>query len=105
MAYGRLLRKLTKENLWLYILRMLTERPMYAYEINKNLKGRYGFSTATVTVYVVLYKMLREGLVESGEKESVLGRPDRQYYEITALGRENLQKGIDFLGETLRKLH
>lgn len=104
MAYNRLLRKLTKENLWLYILRMLTYRSMYAYEISKQLRGRFGFSTATVTVYVVLYKMQREGLIEPCGEKSVLGRPDRKYYEITEKGRRNLESGIKFLEETLKKL-
>ncbi len=104
VAYERLTRKLTKENLWLYILRMLSERPMYAYEINKVLKERFGFSTATVTVYVVLYKMLRDGLIRVGATESVLGRPDRKYYQATESGVESLKKGTNFLRETLKRL-
>lgn len=103
-AYDRLVNKLTKENLWLYILKMLVEGQMYAYEINKKLEEKFGFSTATVTVYVVLYKMQREGLIRVREEKSVLGRPDRKYYEITERGRKVFQEGIQFLEEVFRKL-
>jgi len=104
LAYDRLRTKLTKENLWLYILRMLMERPMYAYEINKNLQDRFGFSTATITVYVVLYKMLFEGLVQIKQEEPVVGRPNRKYYEITEKGAKSLEMGIEFLEKTIKKL-
>jgi PadR family transcriptional regulator PadR len=104
VAYERLLRKITKENLWLYILKMLMERPMYAYEINKKLKETFGFSTSTVTVYVVLYKMRREGLIQTGEEKTVLGRPVRKYYELTDRGSENFFKGLKLLKDTLRSL-
>jgi len=104
LAYDRLRKKLTKENLWLYILRMLTERPMYAYEINKNLEDRFGFSTATITVYVVLYKMLFEGLIRAKRGRPIKGRPNRKYYEITEKGIKSLEMGIDFLEKTIKKL-
>ena len=104
MAYPRLVIKLTKENLWLYILKMLMERPMYAYEISKNMNERFGFSTATVTVYVVLYKMQREGFIQVGQKKAVTGRPDRKYYEVTETGKEIFLKGKKFLEEVIRKL-
>ena len=63
MAYDRLFTKITKENLWLYLLKLLTKRPMYAYEIGKEIKASFGFSTASVIVYVILYKMECEGLI------------------------------------------
>jgi len=103
-AYSRLVTKVTKENLWLYILKMLMDRPMYAYEISKNLKAHFGFSTAVVTVYVVLYKMRREGLIRVGEERAVLGRPDRKYYEVTEKGCRDLHDGVKLLEEIVRKL-
>ena len=96
--------KITKENLWLYILRMLLDRPMYAYEIGKGLYDRYGFSTATVTTYVVLYKLRREGLIGIHKEVTVKGRPNRKYYTITEFGRRELDKGRQLLQDTLRLL-
>ena len=61
-AYKRLTKKLTKENLWIYVLRLLQERPMYGYEIRQKIDTKFGFAPARVSCYVVLYKMKREKL-------------------------------------------
>ncbi|MEM2112041.1 MAG: PadR family transcriptional regulator [Candidatus Bathyarchaeia archaeon] len=103
-AYLRLKSSTTRENLWLYILRMLLDKPMYAYEIGKELNDRFGFSTATVTVYVVLYKLQRENLIQSYDEKTVRGRPSRKYYIITELGKEELKKGIKLLQDTIHLL-
>lgn len=103
-AYLRLITKLTKENLWLYILKLLMDRPMYAYEINKTIHGKFGFSTATITVYVVLYKMQREGLIQIAEEKAGVGKPARKYYQITDKGHHEYRDGVHFLEETLLKL-
>lgn len=104
MAFERLVRKLTKENLWLYILKMLTERSMYPYEIKKILVERFKIQVATVTVYVVLYKMKGEGLIRLGKRISVSGRPARTYYEITDEGEETLKRGLKFIKASLDRL-
>lgn len=103
-AYFRLIRKLTKENLWLYILKLLQDRPMYAYEIYKTIHRQFGFTTATITVYVVLYKMQRERLIQLAEERTVKGKPERKYYQLTEKGYQEYVKGILFLEETLGKL-
>jgi len=65
-ALIRLKRKLTIENLWMYIIRVLTETgPLKAYEIKKKLEEKYNIKPAIITVYVVIYKMTREGLLET----------------------------------------
>ncbi|MFB6471140.1 MAG: PadR family transcriptional regulator [Vulcanisaeta sp. AZ3] len=64
-ALNRLMSKLTKENLWIYIVRLLMEKPMYGYEIAKEIKSRFNINITNVGVYVVLYKMERDGLVET----------------------------------------
>lgn len=64
-AVERLKKKLTIENLWVYILKiLLTENPLKAYDVKKRLTDVYRIKPATVTVYTVLYKMCREGLIE-----------------------------------------
>jgi PadR family transcriptional regulator PadR len=104
LAYERLVRKLTKENLWIYILRLLQEREMYAYEIKKTLNERFAVNPATVTVYVVLYGMERERLIAVKGANISSARRDRKYYAITGHGRETLNSGIAFLKETLDKV-
>ncbi len=70
---------------------------MYAYEISKGLLERFSFSAATVTVYVVLYKMRVEGLIRMGEERTTQGKPTRKYYEITKEGTESFLQGKAFL--------
>jgi DNA-binding PadR family transcriptional regulator len=77
---------------------------MYAYELSKTVQTRFDFTPATVTVYVVLYKMQREGLIQRGEERPVKGRPTRKYYQITDAGREAYRRGLAFLATTLRRL-
>ena len=77
---------------------------MYAYEITKTIQGKFGFTTATITVYVVLYKMRREGLIQITEEKTVLGKPERRYYQITEKGHREYLDGILFLKETVGKL-
>ncbi|AEH24847.1 PadR family transcriptional regulator [Pyrococcus yayanosii] len=102
--FNRLRDKLTKEVLWLYILRLLKERPMYAYEIKGLLKERFGFEPATVSSYVVLYKLEEEGYVTSEWHESEAGRPARKYYKLTEKGEKLFEEGIKLIEDTLKKL-
>lgn len=106
MAYERLVEKLTKENLWLYILTMLKNRPMYGYEVAARLKSDFKIPIATITAYVVLYKMEREGLVERVEHLETGGRVNirKVYYRETDKGRETLEKGIEYLRSRLQLL-
>jgi DNA-binding PadR family transcriptional regulator len=87
----RLKNKTTRELLWVYLLRLLKERDMYAYEIRKRLEEEFGFSPALVTSYVVLYKLEREGYVTTRWNEN------KKYYSITPKGRELLREGVSYL--------
>ncbi len=100
----RLKTKVTKEVLWLYILRLLKERPMYAYELKEKIREAFNFEPATVSSYVVLYKLEKEGYVTAEWQESQTGKPSRKYYKLTPEGKKLLDEGIAFLEETLKKL-
>jgi len=94
-AYRRLVKTLTSGNIWLYVLKLLSENPMYGYEIIHSIKNRFKINVNTVTVYVVLYKLASEKIIESVERNG------KKYYEITARGRSELKNGIDFLEHIL----
>lgn len=104
MALRRLEEKLTKENLWLYILDLLKSEELYAYEISSRIKTAFGFEPATITVYVVLYKMEREGLVTSESKRGENRGAVRRYYKPTEEGRKALGEGTGLLRKTLAAL-
>ena len=68
-AMTRLVNKLTKEMLWMYILRLLQERPHYGYEIKELITKRFGFSPATVSGYAIIYRLTKDGLIEEQRKD------------------------------------
>lgn len=100
----RLKSKMTKEVMWLYILRLLLERPMYAYEIKKQIKKRFHWEAATVTSYVVFYSLKKDGYVTTEWVESKEGRPNRKYYAITDKGRALFEEGRTFMEEMMENL-
>ncbi len=104
MAYERLVKKMTVENLWLYILSSLRSEPKYGYEIKKHIKEKFGFDTGKVTAYVVLYKLSKEGYIRLKEERKDGYGPPRKYYEITKKGLRILKEGERFLENVLKKI-
>ncbi|MGQ4833201.1 MAG: PadR family transcriptional regulator [Candidatus Asgardarchaeia archaeon] len=100
-ANERLKEKLTKENLWIYVLRLLQERPMYGYEIRREIKERFNFTPAAVTSYVVLYKLKKEELVTEEWHKNESGKPDRKYYVITEKGQRAMSEAKKFIKNIL----
>ncbi len=103
-AMRRLISRTTKENLWLYVLTLLEERDYFAYELRGVIKERFGVEMASVTAYVLLYKLQRDDLVELSVERKEGRRPTRKYYRITEMGRETLEqarKYLEILAKTL----
>ncbi len=103
-AMRRLVSRTTKDNLWLYVLTLLEERDYFGYEVQGSVKERFGVDMASVTAYVLLHKLQRDGIVELSEERKEGRRPPRKYYRITDLGRETLKQArlfLDLLAQTL----
>jgi len=98
MPLGRLKTRTTKEILWIYILRLLKEKEMYAYELRDAIKNAFGFEPARVTSYVVLYRLEKEGYVSSKWSKK------KKYYHLTKKGEKLYKEGISYLEEMLTKL-
>jgi len=103
-AYQRLVNNLTREILWIYILSLLRERPLYGYEIRKEIQRRFGFKPGQVTSYRVLYSLKRDGYIVMKTQENSDRGPARKYYEITGKGEELIGKAAEFLRELQGKL-
>lgn len=100
---ARLKKKTTSEMLWPYFLKLLKERPMYGYELRQEVQKRFGWKPATVTSYVVLYRLQRNGYVSMEWKEQ-RGKPARKYYKITKKGEELLREGLRYIRDFSAKL-
>jgi len=104
-AYRRFVNNLTRENLWVYILRLLQEGPKYGYEVRAMINKRFGFKPATVTSYVILYKMANDGLVRTEKDiDEGKGKPDRKYYVITDEGRRVMKTAKEFMDKFVGKV-
>ena len=97
-AVNRLADKLTKANLWMYILRLLEDDPLYGYEIKSKIQNKFGFQPAIVSGYVILYKMKKDGLVQEEWKTSnEEGKPNRKYYNLTETGKEAMAQAKKYM--------
>jgi PadR family transcriptional regulator PadR len=103
LAMRRLKRKTTVELLWPYILKLLQERQMYAYELREQMDKKFGWKPPMVTCYVVLYRLQRGGHVTAEWKEQ-RGRPARKYYKITKKGKELSEEADGYFKELYGKL-
>ena len=103
-AYKRLTKKISIDNLWIYILRLLQEKEMYGYELRDSIKKRFGFEPATVTSYTILYKLEKDNLVISHIKDNPEGRPDRKYYTITEEGKIAMKKAKSLFEDIFKKV-
>jgi PadR family transcriptional regulator PadR len=75
------------------ILRLLVDKPMYGYQIVKELQTRSEgyFDLEQGTLYPALHRLEKEKLVRS-EWQVVEDGPSRKYYYITDEGRLELEK-------------
>lgn len=75
----------------LVVLRLLSEKPMYGYELTQTMKQRsHGDFTISV-LYPVLYRLEEQGYVQISESQVVDGRA-RSYYAVTDAGMEYLRE-------------
>ena len=72
------------------ILLVMKQRTVYGYELLSTL-GKYEmFATAEGTIYPLLRRMEKNGLISSLWQETTPGTPPRKYYSITAQGEKSL---------------
>ncbi|MDD4281615.1 MAG: PadR family transcriptional regulator [Candidatus Methanofastidiosa archaeon] len=101
MPLERLKQKLTKEVMWIYVLKLLQQRPMYGYEIKAQIEKNFGWSPATITSYVVLYKLESGGYVTTEVRDDEAGKMKRKYYLLTKEGKALLDEGKTFIRQVL----
>ena len=79
----------------LKILKLLSERSMYGYELWKALKITYGLEFKLPTIYQHLSELLRMGLIVSKPPERGLGRRMVRKYHLTESGRKVLADSLN----------
>ncbi len=79
------------------VLKIIAAEKVYAADILEQLADTE-FATQEGTLYPLLSKMRREGLLDYEWQESEAG-PPRKYYQLTAKGREQLRETLDYWGK------
>ena len=72
------------------ILLLVQQKPRYGYEIMSELEKRPVIAAKESTIYPLLRRLLKEGVISSYWQESAEGLPPRKYYSLTATGAEYL---------------
>ena len=83
--------QLRKGMLEFCILNAIRGTSLYGYDIVRTLRGIEGLVIGEGTIYPILSRLKREGLVRTTIRESSEG-PARKYYELTADGEAMLNK-------------
>lgn len=95
LPFTRLKSSNTIDNLWIYILTIAREKPVYAYELREEINKKFGFKPGMVSSYRVLYRLELDDFVKS----NLDGR--KRIYIITKKGQEELKKAKKFYKKTL----
>jgi PadR family transcriptional regulator PadR len=80
------------------VLALVRKDESYAYEIVRSLSDQGGLVTSEGTIYPLLSRLRRDGLVATTWRESESG-PPRRYYRLTAEGQRVLDR---FVGDWTR---
>ena len=85
-----LLSQMRRGTLQYCVLALLAKEERYGFDLVRGLAEVDGMVTSEGTIYPLLSRLRRDGLVESSWQESTAG-PPRRYYRLTDAGRTALE--------------
>src|SRR3954467_10218183 len=85
-----LLAQMRKGTLQYCVLALLSGEERYGFDLVRGLAEGDGMVTSEGTLYPLLSRLRRDGLVETTWRESTSG-PPRRYYRLTEAGRQALE--------------
>src|SRR4051812_43844852 len=89
-----LLAQMRRGTLQYCVLALLAEGERYGFDLVRELAHVDGMVTSEGTIYPLLSRLRRDGLVETTWRESSAG-PPRRYYQLTGKGRSSLAGFVD----------
>ena len=73
------------------ILKVIRQKETYGYEISENLRT-YGFTDISEgTIYPLLLRLEKNGLITAQYRESPVG-PKRKYFSLSSSGKEEIER-------------
>ena len=88
---GNLVAQMRRGVLPYCVLAMLRDKERYGFELVHSLGSTYGLVTGEGTIYPLLARLRRQGLVETSWRESDTG-PPRRYYRLSTEGKDALDE-------------
>jgi PadR family transcriptional regulator PadR len=85
-----LLAQMRRGTLQYCVLSLLADEERYGFDLVRGLSELDGMVTSEGTIYPLLSRLRRDGLVQSTWQESPSG-PPRRYYRLTTAGRAALE--------------
>ena len=85
-----LLAQMRRGTLQYCVLSLLADDERYGFDLVRELAEVDGMVTTEGTIYPLLSRLRRDGLVETSWQESPAG-PPRRYYRLTDAGRASLE--------------
>ena len=89
-ARGGLIAQMRRGTLQYCVLALLADDERYGFDLVRGLAEVDGMVTSEGTIYPLLARLRRDGLVASTWRESTSG-PPRRYYRLTSAGRAALE--------------
>lgn len=77
----------------LCLLAVIGEGPAYGYEMTKRLRARGMPIVGEGSIYPLLGRLERDGLVAT-RREASNGGPPRKYYSLSSDGKQSLETGV-----------
>ncbi len=77
----------------LCLLAVIDEGPAYGYEMTKRLRARGMSIVGEGSIYPLLGRLERDGLVAT-RREASNGGPPRKYYSLSSEGKQSLETGV-----------
>jgi PadR family transcriptional regulator, regulatory protein PadR len=88
---GNLVAQMRRGVLPYCVLAMLADQERYGFELVHSLGSAYGLVTGEGTIYPLLARLRKQGLVDTSWRESESG-PPRRYYRLTSQGKDALDE-------------
>lgn len=73
-------------------------KPTYAYHVRRLINELFGFSPTTITLYSVIYRLKRSGLIK---EDLVAGE---KVYKPTEEGVKELEEALSYMEQMIKRL-
>jgi len=104
--YAEQLATQMRKGLLSYLVLLIARQPIYTSDIIRRL-SESGMTVVEGTIYPLLLRLQKDGLLTHEWREDTAGKPPRKYYAVTDFGRSvatELSQEINIINKTMRNI-